>query len=303
MKLENLRDRPKVCIAIGNFDGVHRGHQILLERMRNRAFDLRCPAWVLTFEPHPQIHFKGPSYRLLQTYEQKYSSLLSSNLDGVFIANFDSDFREQTPEEFLDYLNTILDLQAIQVGYDFRFGKGGTGDAQYMKDFFQNHNINVEITKRQQIEGITYSSKNLRKAINDGDTKYYYKTAGRYFTIRGEVISGSQRGRQLGFPTANIIPPEHQVRLSPGVYAIKCVYNNQILAGLANLGQAPTFNQHKYQLEAYFHNFEGNLYGKTLDIQFIEQIREVKQFDNVDQLSSQIKQDIKWFEKHIMPQI
>ena len=172
-----------------------------------------------------------------------------------------------------------------------------------MKDFFEQYNIFVEITQRQEIEGTTYSSKNLREAIIHGDTKNYYKTAGRYFTIRGEVVSGSQRGRKLGFPTANIIPPEYQIRPAPGVYAIKCLYNHKHLTGLANLGQAPTFNENRYQLEAYFHNFEGDLYGETLDIQFIQRIREVKQFDNIDQLSAQIKQDIKWFEKHILPQI
>ena len=117
------------------------------------------------------------------------------------------------------------------------------------------------------------------------------------------MITGSQRGRQLGFPTANIVPPAHQVRLRPGVYAIKCIHNSRLLVGLANLGQAPTFNEYRYQLEAYFHNFEGNLYGQTLDIQFIKQIRDVKQFDNVDQLSAQIRKDLEWFEQHIMPQI
>ena len=165
VKLENLLDRPKVCLAIGNFDGVHLGHQVLLERIKNRASEMKYPAWVLTFEPHPQILFIGHSYKLLQTYEQKYNSLLQSNLDGVFVANFDSQFREQSPLEFLNYLNKVLDLQAIQVGYDFRFGKGGAGNAQFMKDFFQKYNISVEITHRQQIEGITYSSKNLREAI------------------------------------------------------------------------------------------------------------------------------------------
>lgn len=303
VQLENLRDRAKVCLAIGNFDGVHLGHQVLLERIRNRASEINVPAWVLTFEPHPQILFQGTSYKLLQTYEQKYESLLERNLDGVFVANFNSTFREQSPLEFLNYLNTVLDLKAIQVGYDFRFGKGGAGNAQMMKDFFQKYNITVEITHRQQIKGITYSSKNLREAIVAGDTENFLKTAGRYFTIRGEVITGSQRGRQLGFPTANIVPPAHQVRLRPGVYAIKCIHNSRLLVGLANLGQAPTFNEYRYQLEAYFHNFEGNLYGQTLDIQFIKQIRDVKQFDNVDQLSAQIRKDLEWFEQHIMPQI
>ena len=303
IKLENVHNRPKVCLAIGNFDGVHLGHQVLLQRIRDRASSIKHHAWVLTFEPHPQIHFKGSSYKLLQTYEQKYESILARNLDGIFVADFNSKFREQSPHDFLTYLNKVLDLQAIQVGYDFRFGKAGAGNAQLMKDFFQKYNISVEITHRQQNEGITYSSKNLRQAINTGDTKYYFESAGRFFSIRGQVIAGSQRGRTIGFPTANINPPENQVRLVPGVYAIRCIYKGKTLGGLANLGKAPTFNEHKHQLEVYFHNFKGDLYGEILDIQFIQQIREVKQFNSVDQLRSQIQNDIAWFEQHIMPQI
>tara|TARA_Y100000589_G_scaffold153620_1_gene146338 strand:+ start:2368 stop:3327 length:960 start_codon:yes stop_codon:yes gene_type:complete len=302
IKLDSVLNHPKVCLAIGNFDGVHLGHQVLLQKIRDRASSEKHQSWVLTFEPHPQILFQGSSYKLLQTYEQKYESILAQNLDGIFVAKFDSKFSEQSPLDFLQYLHQTLDLQAIQVGYDFRFGKAGAGDAQLMKKFFSKYDIPVEITHRQQNEGTTYSSKNLRQAIKTGDTEYYLKTAGRFFSIRGQVVAGSQRGRKIGFPTANIIPPENQVQLSPGVYAVKCCYNQKILVGLANLGKAPTFNKYVHQLEAYFYNFKGNLYGEILDIQFIQQIREVKQFDSIEELRNQIESDLAWFKEHIMPQ-
>lgn len=298
VNIDRITNRPKVCVAIGNFDGVHRGHQELLRRICERAKNLNSKAWVLTFEPHPQILLKGSDFKLLQTYEQKYSALLERDIDGVLVATFNATFRNQSPEVFLKNLYRILDIQAIQVGYDFRFGKGGTGDTKLMSEFFKKHDIEVDITRRQQVNGITYSSGNLRKAILRGDIAYYYHTVGNYFQIRGKVIKGSQRGRTIGFPTANIAPPSEQISLLPGVYAVKCVHQNRLLAGLANLGNAPTFNQKNYQLEVYFQSFNDDLYDKTLNIEFLDRIRDVKKFTGIDQLKQQISLDLSWFETH-----
>lgn len=298
VKLDQITNRPKVCIAIGNFDGVHRGHQVLLDRICERAKNLDSKAWVLTFEPHPQILLKGCEFKLLQTYEQKYSAILNHQLDAVLVANFNSTFRNQSPEAFLQNLYQLLDIQAIQVGYDFRFGKGGIGDSTFMSQFFKNYNIEVDITHRQEIDGVTYSSGNLRKAILRGDIEYYHKTVGRHFQIGGKVVKGSQRGRTIGFPTANIVPPKEQISLLPGVYAVKCTYQNRILTGLANLGNAPTFQQENYQLEVYFQSFNDDLYDKILNIEFLDRIRDVKKFDGIDQLKQQISTDLSWFDKH-----
>lgn len=300
VNLDRVEHRPKVCLAIGNFDGVHLGHQVLLERLRVRASQKECPAWVLTFEPHPQILIKGSQFKLLQTYSQKYETLLNMQIDGIFVANFNSTFRSQSPLEFLNHLYQTLDVHAIQVGYDFRFGLGGAGDTQLMKDFFQKINIEVEITHRQQIDGSAYSSGDLRQSILRGDTKFFEKAVSRNFTIRGQVIRGSQRGRTIGFPTANIHPPSEQIALKPGVYAVKCRLSKDILWGLANLGQAPTFDQQQHQLEVYFLDFSDNLYDKILDIEFIDRIRDIKRFDGPERLKTQIRADLAWFEEQIL---
>lgn len=258
------------AVAIGNFDGVHLGHQALLKNADT----------VLTFEPYPQAYFH-PERKMprLTTLREKLKLFESFGIKKVYALPFDKKFSLLSPENFI----TMLRTQKIIVGEDFRFGFQRTGDAELLGQY-----IPTEIIQPVLYEGLKISSTRVREALANSDLDVVKKLLGRNYSMIGRVVKGAGRGRQLGFHTANILLHK---RLPPlrGVYAVKI---NKILRGVANIGSRPTVDGTREFLETHIFDFDQDIYGKYIEVEFIAKLRDEKKFESLNALQEQIKLDI-----------
>ena len=282
-------------ILIGNFDGLHLGHQKLfkLAKKFKKKYSLRIG--VLTFEPMPKMFFNNDlSNFRISNENQKISLLKNFDVDFVIIKKFDRKFSEIKSENFIKkILNSKLQAKFIFVSNNFRFGNKREGNVNQL---IRNESIyNYQIIKPKPLykNKKIISSSLIRKFLQDGKLSKVNKFLGREWSISGKVMKGRQLGKKIGFPTANIDIKDY-VLAKPGVYAVKAKKQNSIklIKGIANLGYRPTFNQKKLLLEVHLFNFSGNLYNKYLRIEFLKFIRAEKKFKNIDQLKKQIKVDL-----------
>ena len=279
-------------IAIGNFDGVHLGHQKILQRAVEIAKDIKAVPLVLTFEPYPQQYFHPESSAArLSNLREKINSIINAvNINHIYILKFNKYLSLYSPEEFIQsILRQKLNASYIIAGEDFRFGRERQGDVNFLKKF-----IPVEI-----MTGIFYQAKRIsstwmREVLKNADFKKVKNLLGREYSMIGRVIKGQQRGRQLGFPTANIalksrVPP------FTGVYAVKIKnqYNHFLGNGIANLGTRPTVHHdNKIFLEVHLLDFNQDIYGQLLEIIFVAKIRDERRFESLQALQQQIRQDV-----------
>jgi riboflavin kinase / FMN adenylyltransferase len=282
--------------AIGNFDGIHRGHLAVIEQAKALAKNLNAPCAVLTFEPHPADFFRGPNtiFRLTPR-EAKAKVLERLGIDGMVIVTFDKVLASQSAEAFVtEVLIRRLGVRAIVAGYDFHFGAGRTGTPGSLREAGKRHGFAVEIVERV-LAGVgsaeeLASSTAARAALEVGDVARAARLLGHPFVIMGKVIEGDKRGRTLGFPTANLLP-DPSCRLGHGVYAVRVVVGDKTYDGVASYGRRPTFDNGRALLEAYLFDFSGDLYGETIEVLFIEWIRAEEKFDSAAALVAQMKQD------------
>lgn len=287
--LETLRG--PVYLAIGIFDGVHRGHQALIEEAQSDAAKSGGTAVVMTFEPHPMMFFRrdNPPLRL-SSPQHKERLLQKIGVTHLAVLSFDSARAGQTAEEF------IADLQAkchplggVVVGAEWRFGKGRTGDVALLKRL---GNFEVDGIPAVMMDGQVISSTVIRQAVAGGDLAFAAEALGRPYAVFGKVVKGKQLGQQIGFPTANVatdglqLPPD-------GVYAVRVRVGEKNFAGVANLGLRPTVEHDGHRmLEVNLLEFDGDLYGMELEVEFMRLIRGEKKFANVEELQAQIARDV-----------
>jgi len=283
-------------VAIGNFDGIHCGHRVVIERAHVLAGKLSAPWAVLTFEPHPADFFRGPNtiFRLTPA-DTKAKVLERLGVDGMIVVTFDKPLASLSAEAFVaEILVGRLGIRAAVAGYDFHFGAGRSGSPEFLKDAGRRYGFVVEIVDRVPIskgaEGETASSTAARAALEAGDAALATKLLSHPFVIVGKVISGQQRGRSLGFPTANLLP-EASCRLRHGVYAVRVVARTKTWNGVASYGRRPTFDNGRVLLEAFLFDYSGDLYGETIEVLFIEWIRAESKFDSTGALVAQMKED------------
>jgi riboflavin kinase/FMN adenylyltransferase len=283
-------------IAIGNFDGVHRGHVAVIRRAEALARKLGCPCAVLTFEPHPTDFFRGPNtiFRLtpLATKAEAFKRL---GIDGMIVIPFDAALANLTAENFvLEILSRRLAVRAVVAGYDFHFGAARSGSPAFLKTAGARHGFGVEIVERVAADAGAYpeaaSSTATRAALETGDVKRAAQLLGHPFAIMGEVLHGRKLGQTIGFPTANLLP-DPSCRLRHGIYAVRVDAGQKRYVGVASYGRRPTFDNGRALLEAYLFDFSGDLYGQTIEVFFIDWIRAEKKFSSVDALVVQIKLD------------
>jgi riboflavin kinase/FMN adenylyltransferase len=282
MKVVSLNDvepggNPR-SVAIGTFDGVHLGHREVI-----RGSDT-----VLTFDPHPLSVIRPEATpKLLNTFPVKRDLIAGLGVRELFVIPFDRGFSEQSAEEFVqDVLIRRLGAKRVSVGENFRFGKGAKGTA----DFLRSHDeFDTNVTPLVEVAGETVSSTQIRGLVAAGEVKEAAEFLGDPFLFEGEVVEGDRRGRTLGMPTANLVPDEAYVHPGHGVYA--ALANDHPAA--VNVGVRPTFDTGRGLLiEAHLIDFEGDLYGQTLRIAFIERMRGEKRFDSVDELVEQMNRDV-----------
>ena len=282
-------------ILIGNFDGLHLGHQKLFKLAKNFKKKYSLKIGVLTFEPMPKMYFdKSIKNFRISNQKQKINLLKKFNVDFVIIKKFNKNFSKIKSIEFIEkILKKKLEAKFIFVSSNFRFGNKREGDVKELIKYEKKFNYKIikpkPLIKKQRI----VSSSLIRSYLQKGNLEECNKLLNRKWSIDGKVQKGKQLGKKIGFPTANIDIKDY-ILACPGVYAVrvKMKNNSKIIKGIANLGYRPTFHGKKILLEVHLFNFSGNLYNKDLTVEFLKFIRKEKKFKNADQLKKQIKNDL-----------
>ena len=280
-------------VTLGNFDGVHLGHRELFRHVVKTARQLSCPSVIFTFDPHPlKILAPDRAPLLLNTPEEKQRLIAASHIDYLIESPFTADFAKMSPEKFVeDVLIKKLHIKALVVGYDYAFGEGRRGDTEFLKKCGRVNGFSVEVLQPVGEDGLPYSSTRVRTMVAAGDVAGVVRLLGRQYNLEGVVVPGDQRGRELGFPTANLETTKELLPAS-GVYAVKVRHGSQEYGGVVNLGQRPTFGGKTSTIEVYLLDFTGQLYNEKLRIYFVERLRGEKKFLQVEDLIIAIEADV-----------
>ena len=280
-------------VALGNFDGFHLGHQAVVRRAIDRAFHERRPAVVATFDPHPVIFFRPdvPPFRLT-TLDQRQALFDHAGADAMLVFEFGAALASMDAEAFVaEVLVGQIGAAGVITGDDFSFGKGRTGDPALLRALGERHGLAAEAVPQVLLEGQRISSGRIREALVGGDTGTATHMLSRDFAIEGVVQRGDARGRELGFPTANVTLGDYQ-RPRYGVYAVRVTLDDGTEhPGVANLGVRPTFQPPQELLEAYLFGFDGDLYGRRIEVALHAYIREERKFGDLDGLVAQMRED------------
>ncbi|MBV8566513.1 MAG: bifunctional riboflavin kinase/FAD synthetase [Methylobacteriaceae bacterium] len=286
----------QAVVAIGNFDGVHRGHAAVVARAKTLARRLGRPCVVLTFEPHPADFFAGRSVVFRLTPEPaKAAALARLGLDGMIVLRFNKALASLSAEEFIaDILVERLNAAAVVVGYDFHFGRRRQGTPAYLADAARRHGFAVEVVEEIKTDAAgsleAVHSTAARSALEQGDVHEAARLLGHHWFVIGVVEHGEKRGRALGFPTANIrLDPS--CRLRHGIYAVRVRFDGGEHDGVASFGSRPTFDEGPPLLEIFIFDFAGDLYGKTMEVGFVGWLRPEEKFDGVRPLVAQMRKD------------
>ncbi len=282
------------AVAVGVFDGVHRGHQAVLAGLRARAAELGgLPATVLTFDRHPlEVVAPERAPRLLTAPERKLELLGELGIDTVAVLTFDERARGLTPEEFAaDVLVGGVGASLVVVGADFRFGKDRSGDVEELRDLGLGLGYYVEEVELLG-DGAPVSSTRIRAAVAAGDLEAAARDLGRPFEVAGEVVEGDRRGAQIGFPTANLDVAPGLLIPGRGVYAAWADVGGRTRPAVVNVGIRPTFGGEREVVEAHLLDFDGDLYGSAVRLRFVARLRDERRFDGMEELSAQIARDV-----------
>ena len=288
----NFPSFPKnTSVAIGNFDGVHLGHQKILRVLTDEAKKKGLLPVVLTFSPHPiKVVGKGQIH-MLQSLDQWIREIGHFPIHTVLILNFDRELANRTAQDFLE--NIVLKLlraQEIIVGENFCFGRNREGCTDTLKKLAPKLSFDVRSIPPVSVNGIVVSSSNIRKLLWEGEIEKAATFLGRFYEIEGEVIKGKSRGQTLGFPTANI---QTLNEITPGgVFLSEVFLEGKYYPSLTNIGTCPTFHQKDRDIETYILHFDADIYGKTIRIRFLKKVREEINFDSPEALTHQIQKDI-----------
>lgn len=281
-------------IAIGYFDGVHTGHQTVIGRAVELARASGISSAVMTFDPHPKaVLGKSARYSALLTpMAEKLRLFEQLGVDFAYIVTFDREFASVSPESFVSDLLTSLRVADVAVGFDFTFGRGGTGNPELLTRLAKP-DMGVHVAEPFALDGLKISSTRIRLALAEGGVESAAVMLGRPYRISGEVVHGDARGRTIGYPTANVDPDGDYVLPRFGVYAVEVADGERRYPGVLNVGVKPTFqgDMSKPKLEAHLFDYTGDLYGRKLAIDFISFIREERKFDDVQALIAQIAAD------------
>ena len=289
-----VRKHKSSIILIGNFDGLHRGHQKLFDKAKNFKKKFKLKIGVITFDPIPKMFFRKLNNYRLSSLDQKIELLKKNDVDFIINKKFNTEFSKISCFQFVrKILFNKVKPKYIFVSDNFRFGNKRAGDIKLLKGLEKDYQYKVINPSPLKSKKFVISSTLIRRNLEKGNLKKVKKFLGRNWCIEGKVEKGRQLGKKIGFPTCNIDIKDYKIP-KIGVYAVKVSLNNKSkFKGIANIGYRPTFNQKKLVLEVNIFNFSGNLYNKNLSIEFIEFIRGEKKFNGVHNLKKQIKIDCK----------
>ncbi|MEZ6045348.1 MAG: bifunctional riboflavin kinase/FAD synthetase [Planctomycetaceae bacterium] len=281
-------------VAIGNFDGVHRGHQSMIAQLTRRAREAQVPSVVLTFDPHPIMRLKPDlAPPRLTTLQTKSDLLHHYGVDHVIAYPTDQQLLDMTPEDFFDkFLLQELNVRGLVEGPNFFFGRNRSGNVETLRALCEPHQLSLDVISAYQWNGVHVSSSTIRKLISGGDFTTAVDMLGHSYRLVGDVSPGAGRGRTLGFPTANLTKVATLLPVD-GVYAGSCEVAGKKYAAAVNIGPNPTFDSQEYKIEVHLLDFSGDLYGETLEVELNGWVRETRSFSSVKKLVNQIELDLK----------
>ena len=292
--IANFSTDEKTFVTIGTFDGVHFGHQKILEKLVSEAKEAGKKAILLTFFPHPRMILqKNATIELLNTIDERAALLKKTGLDYLIIHPFDKAFSKTTALEFVrEILVNTFNISKLIIGYDHHFGKNREGNIKQLTAYSHLYDFVVEEIPAQDIDDVSVSSTKIRRALANGNLKTANNYLGYNFMLNGFVVNGKKIGGTIGYPTANIdIKEDYKLIPKVGVYAVKSFLANKTVYGMMNIGNRPTVNGKHQTIEVHFFDFEGDLYGENLKIELIYFLRDEHKFDSLDSLILQLKED------------
>ncbi len=293
--LEDFIAPTRSVVTSGTFDGVHLGHQKILQKVIQIAEDTRQKSVVLTFWPHPRFVLNGgkSDLKLLTTFEEKAALLESLGIDGLVKIPFTREFSELSSDQFIrGILMEKLNTQKLVIGYDHRFGKNREGGFDYLKEHGHLYGLEIEEISRQDIDRVGVSSTKIREALIAGEIAKANEFLGRAYTIAGVVKAGDQIGRSIGFPTANLdIPETYKLIPGDGAYAVRVAVDHQTYQGMLNIGQRPTVSGREHRIEVHVFDFNRDIYNQLIHVEFVELLRREHKFSSIEELKEQLSKD------------
>ena len=281
-------------LTVGVFDGVHRGHREIIRKLTADAHANNAPAVLLTFDPHPASVFTGRDIKCLTTPTERADLLAALGVDIVITQRFTPDLSTVPAQKYMLHLKETLGLSHLLIGYDFALGKGREGNANRLAEIGRDLNYSVEVIQALSDESGVISSTEIRKLISTGNVTEAAKLLDYNYSMSGEIIHGAERGRKIGFPTANVDYPKQKVIPTNGIYACWAWLGEEKFMAATNIGFNPTFTPERQipSLEAYLLDFDRDIYGQELKLEFVSRIRDELKFDSVDALIEKIHDDV-----------
>ncbi|SDS53731.1 riboflavin kinase / FMN adenylyltransferase [Polaribacter sp. KT25b] len=298
----NFSDKEKTYVTIGTFDGVHFGHQKIIEKLVNEAKKANKKSVVLTFFPHPRMVLqKDVALELINTIDERAALLEKTGLDYLIIHPFSKEFSRMTALEFVrDILVNQLNISKLIIGYDHHFGKNREGNIVQLTEYSHLYDFVVEEIPAQDIDDVSVSSTKIRRALASGNLETANDYLGYNFMLNGNVVNGKKLGGKIGFPTANIdVNETYKLIPKTGVYIVKSNIDNKTVFGMMNIGSRPTVNGKHQTIEVHFFDFNQNLYDKNITVELIYFLRNEEKFDSVNTLVQQLKKDEKTAKDYI----
>jgi riboflavin kinase/FMN adenylyltransferase len=294
--INSCKEIIKPVVTVGTFDGVHYGHQKILNRLQKIAKSCNGESVLLTFDPHPRkVLFKDRKIKLINSINEKIKILDELGLDHLVIYPFSEEFSKYSADEYIsELLVNKLKTNTLVIGYDHHFGRNREGNIQLLKVSNEKYSFELEEIKAHEIDEIKISSTKIRRAIDDGNIHLFKDYCGRFFEFSGKVIHGNGLGKTIGFPTANIvIGNDDKIIPSDGVYSVICRLNNETIKGIMNIGFKPSVeNKNIRTIEIHLFNFDKDIYDSLINVQAVSKLRDEIKFPNLDKLKKQISNDI-----------
>lgn len=296
IELKNITLDPNTVVTVGTFDGVHLGHRKLMQTVVAKAKKRNARSVVVTFDPHPReiINPGKGGIKMLTTLKERCEILEDIGVDILLVIPFDRDFSLLTSEEFVrDIIFDKIGVSEFVIGYDHQFGRDREGTIDTIERLGEELEFDSHVVSKQEMGDVTISSTLIRNTLSEaGDVKKAAEYLGRKYLLNGIVMHGDERGRTIGYPTANL-KPEHENKVIPknGVYAVKVRVDDQWYGGMMNIGVRPTFDDPQRTIEVNIFDFDQDIYGDTIQVRFVDRIRDEQRFDGIETLKAQLGKD------------
>jgi riboflavin kinase/FMN adenylyltransferase len=280
-------------VTIGNFDGVHLGHQMLFSEVAARARRIGGTSVAITFDPHPLKVLRPEGIRLISCIGQKIELIRMAGIDALLIIPFDHQFAQTTAADFVErILCRTIGVRELVVGYDYAFGQGREGSIDFLRRQGEQHGFPVTVVEAHYEDGLLVSSTKIRELVMSGQMEQVRRLLGRCYHIHGEVQRGRQRGRQLGFPTANLHISDDDLCPKQGVYVTQVGCGGKVYGSISNIGRNPTFGENALVAETHIFDFNADIYGQPIRLNLLRHIRDEVKFNSAEELAAQIQKDV-----------